>query len=189
MKTIKIAVSVLLIASLASCKTDKDKEAQVEENQEVQVVDSTAPEKARYADAVVTPKKPTMPENYEIDWEGVEADADKKLDFDGWLEYQTFSGSLGKLELKEVPEEEITDYITQLENETTALESTIPASLLTEEVQEDIKDIREEVADLRRVVEQPGVETSKIDNQVEELVEAYQDLNEELKETMTKKAS
>ena len=88
-----------------------------------------------------------------------------------------------------MPEEEITDYITQLENETTALESTIPASLLTEEVQEDIKDIREEVADLRRVVEQPGVETSKIDNQVEELVEAYQDLNEELKETMTKKAS
>ena len=79
MKTIKIAVSALLIASLASCKTDKDKEAQVEENQEVQAVDSTAPEKARYADAVVTPKKPTMPENYEIDWEGVEADADTRL--------------------------------------------------------------------------------------------------------------
>ena len=54
---------------------------------------------------------------------------------------------------------------------------------------EDIKDIREEVADLRRVTEQPGVDESKIGNQVEELVEAYQDLNEELKETMTKKGS
>ena len=87
------------------------------------------------------------------------------------------------------PEEEITDFITQLEEESTSLENTIPERLLTEEVMEDIKDIREEVADLRRVTEQPGVDESKIGNQVEELVEAYQDLNEELKETMTKKGS
>ncbi|EAQ51366.1 hypothetical protein [Leeuwenhoekiella blandensis] len=189
MKTINLVIGAALLATFANCKNEESKEAQVEEQQKVKTVDSTAAEKARYADAALTPAKPVMPENYEIDWEGVEADEELKMDFDNWVAYRTFSESLSKLELKEVPEEEITDYITQLEEESTSLENTIPERLLTEEVMEDIKDIREEVADLRRVTEQPGVDESKIGNQVEELVEAYQDLNEELKETMTKKGS
>jgi len=189
MKTINLVIGAALLATFANCKNEESKEAQVEEQQKVKTVDSTAAEKARYADAALTPAKPVMPENYEIDWEGVEADEELKMDFDNWVAYRTFSESLSKLELKEVPEEEITDFITQLEEESTSLENTIPERLLTEEVMEDIKDIREEVADLRRVTEQPGVDESKIGNQVEELVEAYQDLNEELKETMTKKGS
>ena len=189
MKTINLVIGAAVLATFANCKNEESKEAQVEEQQKVKTVDSTAAEKVRYADAALTPAKPVMPENYEIDWEGVEADEELKMDFDNWVAYRTFSGSLSKLELKEVPEEEITDFITQLEEESTSLENTIPERLLTEEVMEDIKDIREEVADLRRVTEQPGVDESKIGNQVEELVEAYQDLNEELKETMTKKGS
>jgi len=189
MKTINLVIGAAVLATFANCKNEESKEAQVEEQQKVKTVDSTAAEKARYADAALTPAKPVMPENYEIDWEGVEADEELKMDFDNWVAYRTFSESLSKLELKEVPEEEITDFITQLEEESTSLENTIPERLLTEEVMEDIKDIREEVADLRRVTEQPGVDESKIGNQVEELVEAYQDLNEELKETMTKKGS
>ena len=189
MKTINLVIGAAVLATFANCKNEESKEAQVEEQQKVKTVDSTAAEKARYAVASLTPAKPVMPENYEIDWEGVEADEELKMDFDNWVAYRTFSGSLSKLELKEVPEEEITDFITQLEEESTSLENTIPERLLTEEVMEDIKDIREEVADLRRVTEQPGVDESKIGNQVEELVEAYQDLNEELKETMTKKGS
>lgn len=49
--------------------------------------------------------------------------------------------------------------------------------------------MREEVADLKMITEKYGVDEKRIANQVEELMEAYGDLNEELKETMSKKKS
>ena len=82
MKTINLVIGAALLATFANCKNEESKEAQVEEQQKVKTVDSTAAEKARYADAALTPAKPVMPENYEIDWEGVEADEELKMDFD-----------------------------------------------------------------------------------------------------------
>ncbi|MFD2825857.1 hypothetical protein ACFSYG_05195 [Leeuwenhoekiella polynyae] len=188
MKYIQIAAAGLLLAtSLTSCKNAGEKEAQVEEDtKEVQTVkDSTAAEKARYAEAQLKTERPIMPEDYEINWDDVEADPTMKTDFEAWDDYRTFSGSLSDLELKKVPEAEITDYITQLEQEAMNLENTIPQSIMTEEIQEDIKDIKEEVADLKAITAQAGVNESKIASQVEELKEAYDDLNEEIKETVS----
>lgn len=188
MKYIQIAAAGLLLAtSLTSCKNAGEREAQVEEDtKEVQTVkDSTAAEKARYAEAQLKTERPIMPEDYEINWDDVEADPTMKTDFEAWDDYRTFSGSLSDLELKKVPEAEITDYITQLEQEAMNLENTIPQSIMTEEIQEDIKDIKEEVADLKAITAQAGVNESKIASQVEELKEAYDDLNEEIKETVS----
>ena len=188
MKYIQIAAAGLLLAtSLTSCKNAGEKEAQVEEDtKEVQTVkDSTAAEKARYAEAQLKTERPIMPEDYEINWDDVEADPTMKTDFEAWDDYRTFSGSLSDLELKKVPEAEITDYITQLEQEAMNLENTIPQSIMTEEIQEDIKDIKEEVADLKAITAQADVNESKIASQVEELKEAYDDLNEEIKETVS----
>ena len=188
MKYIQIAAAGLLLAtSLTSCKNAGEKEAQVEEDtKEVQTVkDSTAAEKARYAEAQLKTERPIMPEDYEINWDDVEADPTMKTDFEAWDDYRTFSGSLSDLELKKVPEAEITDYITQLEQEAMNLENTIPQSIMTEEIQEDMKDIKEEVADLKAITAQADVNESKIASQVEELKEAYDDLNEEIKETVS----
>jgi len=189
MKYIQIvAVGLILSTSFTSCKNAGEKEAQVEEDaKEVQTAkDSTAAEKARYAEAKIEAERPVMPENYEINWGDVEIDPTMKTDFEAWDDYRTFSGSLSDLELKKVPEAEITDYITQLEQEAMNLENTIPQSILTEEIQEDIKDIKEEIADLKSIAAKAGVNESKIADQVEELKEAYDDLNEEIKETVSK---
>ncbi|RXG14356.1 hypothetical protein [Leeuwenhoekiella aestuarii] len=188
MKYIQIAAAGLLLAtSFTSCKNAGEKEAQVEEDtKEVQTVkDSTAAEKARYAEAKLETERPIMPENYEINWDDVDADPTMKTDFEAWDDYRTFSGSLSDLELKKVPEAEITDYISRLEQEAMNLENTIPRSIMTEEIQEDIKDIKEEIADLKAITAQAGVNESKIASQVEELKEAYDDLNEEIKETVS----
>ncbi|RXG19105.1 hypothetical protein DSM03_101474 [Leeuwenhoekiella aestuarii] len=188
MKYIQIAAAGLLLAtSFTSCKNAGEKEAQVEEDtKEVQTVkDSTAAEKARYAEAKLETERPIMPENYEINWDDVDADPTMKTDFEAWDDYRTFSGSLSDLELKKVPEAEITDYISRLEQEAMNLENTIPQSIMTEEIQEDIKDIKEEIADLKAITAQAGVNESKIASQVEELKEAYDDLNEEIKETVS----
>ena len=189
MKYIQIAAAgLLLTTAFTSCKNDAEKEAQVEEDtKEVQTVrDSTAAEKARYAEANLENERPVMPANYEINWDDVDADPKMKMDFEAWDDYRTFSGSLNDLELKKVPEPEITDYITRLEQEAMNLENTIPQSIMTEEIQEDIKDIKEEIADLKAITAGAEVNESKIANQVEELKEAYDDLNEEIKETVSK---
>ena len=192
MNTIKItAASLLMALALISCKNDSEKEAQVNENtDEVQTVkDSTVSEKERYADAGVNESltdKPVMPDNYKINWNDVDADPKLKMDIDNWADLNTFSTSVKALDLKEVPQNEITDFVTELVNKANNLEKTIPQSLKTEEVMEDIKDIKEEVADLKMVIAKNGVDKNKIENQVEELMEAYDDLNEELKETASK---
>ena len=189
MKYFQIAAAGLILAtSFTSCKNAGEKEAQVEEDtQEVHTVkDSTAAEKVRYAEAKIEAERPVMPKNYGINWDEVQADPAMKTDFEAWDDYRTFSGSLSDLELKKVPEAEIKDYITQLEQEAMNLENTIPQSIMTEEIQEDIKDIQEEIADLKSITAKAGVNESKIANQVEELKEAYDDLNEEIKETVSK---
>ena len=189
MKYIQIAAAgLLLTTAFTSCKNDAEKEAQVEEDtKEVQTVrDSTAAEKARYAEANLENERPVMPASYEINWDDVDADPKMKMDFEAWDDYRTFSGSLNDLELNKVPEPEITDYITRLVQEAMNLENTIPQSIMTEEIQEDIKDIKEEIADLKAITAGAEVNESKIANQVEELKEAYDDLNEEIKETVSK---
>ena len=189
MKYIQIAAAgLLLTTAFTSCKNDAEKEAQVEDDtKEVQTVrDSTAAEKARYAEANLENERPVMPANYEINWDDVDADPKMKMDFEAWDDYRTFSGSLNDLELNKVPEPEITDYITRLVQEAMNLENTIPQSIMTEEIQEDIKDIKEEIADLKAITAGAEVNESKIANQVEELKEAYDDLNEEIKETVSK---
>ena len=192
MRTIKIALgTVLLTGALISCKNDQNKEAQIEErNENEQQVekDSSDLERLRYAENTDKGlEKPRLPENYEIDWDAIESDPDMRSDIEGWNDYNTFSASVKSLGLKEVPQNDITDYVTRLEQEANNLQNTIPASVMTEEVQEDIKDIREEVADLRMVIKKYGTDENKISNQVEELIEAYDDLNEELQETASKK--
>lgn len=189
MKYIQIAAAgLLLTTAFTSCKNDAEKEAQVEDDtKEVQTVrDSTAAEKARYAEANLENERPVMPASYEINWDDVDADPKMKMDFEAWDDYRTFSGSLNDLELNKVPEPEITDYITRLVQEAMNLENTIPQSIMTEEIQEDIKDIKEEIADLKAITAGAEVNESKIANQVEELKEAYDDLNEEIKETVSK---
>ena len=193
MKYISLTATGLLVTlAFIGCKNDADKEAQVNEaTEEVQnVKDSAVTEKERYADAGVDDlgsiEKPTMPDDYSINWDQVDVDPKLKADVDGWKNLKTFSNSVKALDLKEVPQAEIKDYITQLEEEASNLETTIPKSLLTEEVQEDLKDIKEEVADLKAIIAKSGTDKNKIENQVEELMEAYADLNEELKETVYK---
>ncbi|MCC4211406.1 hypothetical protein [Leeuwenhoekiella parthenopeia] len=191
MRTIKFALgTVLLAGALISCKNDQ-KEAQVEERNETEQQvekDSADLERLRYAENTDTGlERPRLPQNYEIDWDAVESDPKMRADIEGWNDYNTFSASVKSLGLNEVPQEEITDYMTRLEQEANNLQNTIPASVMTEEVQEDIKDIREEVADLRMVLKKYGTDEKKIGNQVEELIEAYDDLNEELQETASKK--
>ncbi len=194
MKAIKLTLGTLLLTTvLISCKNDQDKEAQVEERTETEQVsepDSTNLERLRYAEnAEMGLEKPRVPEDYYIEWDAENTDPQKRSDIEDWEDYNTFSASIKSLGLKEVPEEKITDYLTKLEQEANKLEITLPASVMTEEVQEDIKDIREEVADLRDVVKKYGTDEKKIENQVEELLEAYDDLNEELKETSYKKGT
>ncbi len=190
MKTIKIAIGALMLTGLmVSCK-DQSKEAQMDERTETQQQvekDSADMERLRYAENTDnTLVRPSMPEYYEIDWEKVETDPKMRADIEGWNDYNTFTASVKSLGLKEVPDEEITGYVARLEQEANNLENTIPASFLTEEVQEDIKDIKEEVADLKAVIAEHGPDENKIANQVEELFEAYDDLNEELQETASK---
>ncbi len=185
-----VATGVLMTVALVSCKNDAEKEAQVNETtEEVQNVgDSTVSEKERYADAAIdgSLEKPALPDDYSINWENVEVDTKLKADVDGWKNLKSFSNSVKALDLKEVPEAEITDFVSQLIADANNLESSIPKSLLTEEVQEDIKDIKEEVADLKMVIAKSGNDQKKIGNQVEELLEAFDDLNEEIKETVSK---
>lgn len=190
MKTIKIAIGALMLTGImVSCK-DQSKEAQMDERTETEQQvekDSADMERLRYAENTDnTLVRPSMPEYYEIDWEEVETDPKMRADIEGWKDYNTFTASVKSLGLKEVPDEEITGYVDRLEQEANNLENTIPASFLTEEVQEDIKDIKEEVADLKAVIAEHGPDENKIANQVEELFEAYDDLNEELQETASK---
>lgn len=157
------------------CKDNSNKEAQATDNPDVETQVTADPDQMRYADASLTA-------TYAVDTEGMDIDDQTRDEVQSWDELNTFDATL--LELEENPEADIPTYSTNLRTQLESLEASIPESMKTEEIQEDIKDINEEIADLELILEEPEVNENKISRQVEELVEAYDDLNEEIKETM-----
>jgi len=163
-----------------SCKENSEKEAQVEETIEVNTTGQTVdPDKMQYADASLGKSA--------IDFESMDFEVDPQVreEVQAWEALNTFDATIEEVE---APEADIPTYGDRLVAEAKNLSTTIPQSLLTEEVEEDIKDINEEVADLKAILDEEVVDENKVNNQVEELVEAYDDLNEEINETIRKNA-
>lgn len=176
-----IAAGLLLVG----CKDNaSDKEAQAEDNLEVNTTTGEKnPDEMQYADA-------SLEQSYAIDFESMdydeyEVDPQVRAEIQSWEELNTINVTMEEIE---VPEADIPTYGDRLVTEAANLKNTIPQSLMTEEVEEDIKDINEEVADLKAILDKEGVNENEIDRQVEELIEAYDDLNEEINETIKQKS-
>ncbi len=167
------AASLMIIG----CKTNGEKEAQVEDENNVETTRTASDsEEMKYADASLSQ------DAYAINTEDINVNPETRDKVMSWTALNTFHTTIQNL--KEAPEDEIQEYGDRLKMEAGNLKNTIPASMMTEEIEEDIKDINEEIVDLQKIFDEPGVDENRISSQVEELVEAYDDFNEEVKETM-----
>ena len=170
---------IIFAASLMilGCKDNGEKEAQVDDENSVETTTTAKDsEEMKYADASLSK------DAYAINTDNLNVNTETRDKVMSWTELNTFHKTIQNL--KDAPEDEIKEYGDRLQMEADNLKNTIPASLMTEEIEEDIKDINEEIVDLQKIFDEPGVDENKISSQVEELVEAYDDFNEEVKETM-----
>ena len=190
---IKTAITAAVVATtLFACKNTKNKEAQVEEHQEVKpktTKDSADLEKLRYADNLEgnAIEKPQLPENYEIDWDTIAADPKLQRDLKNWEEFNSVSASINALSLKEIPQEKFTDFITGLKVTVGNLQNTIPQALATEEVHANSKELGEQVSDLEALTGKQEPDEKHISKKVEELIATYGDLKKALAEALVQK--
>ncbi|WP_299049890.1 hypothetical protein [uncultured Polaribacter sp.] len=105
--------------------------------------------------------------------------AETALSIDGWNAFADANETLLGLDKKSY--EISTERIENLDESITNLSGTIPASLKTEEVLEDISDVNEEY---RKLVDELNEPQKNIKQNIEELVEKFDDLREELNETV-----
>lgn len=101
------------------------------------------------------------------------------ISIQGWNEFNTANTTLLGLEQKDykIGMERLENLNLSIYN----LENTIPESLKTEEVLEDIDDVKEEYKKLMKEKNEPQ---KNITQNIEELVEKFNDLREELNETV-----
>ncbi|WP_026775903.1 hypothetical protein [Polaribacter sp. Hel_I_88] len=101
------------------------------------------------------------------------------ISINGWSEFNTINKSLLNLKGKEY--NSTIQSLEDLNGSITNLVNTVPASLKTEEVLEDIRDIQEEYT---KLINEKNAPLKNVKQNIEELVEKFDDLREELNETV-----
>ena len=187
MKTTKFFTAAIIVSGLTftACGNDKKENTDTMETSETEMYQSdieasnteemSQTKKANPA-AVVMTRQYAMNDgttiNYDLDENGVTG-------FEAWEPFNTLSYEMkevGKLDFV-TTNERITNWNSTIMN----LDKTIPSWLKTEEVMEDVADIQKEYMEL--VAEKNAPEKERKEN-LEELSEQFDDLREELTETV-----
>lgn len=103
------------------------------------------------------------------------------LAFNNWEGFNTANNDLREIE--DLDLEITSEKIESLKGNIASLESTIPSWLKNEEVMEDIEDVEEEYMTLLKEKDEPS---KNVKQNLEELNEKFDDLREELNETIEK---
>ncbi len=101
------------------------------------------------------------------------------ISINGWSEFNAINKNL--LNLKDKDYNITIQSLEDLNGSITNLANTIPASLKTEEVLEDIRDVQEEYT---KLINEKNAPLKNVKQNIEELVEKFDDLREELNETV-----
>tara|TARA_R110002051_G_scaffold164352_1_gene235419 strand:- start:180 stop:644 length:465 start_codon:yes stop_codon:yes gene_type:complete len=101
------------------------------------------------------------------------------ISINGWSEFNTINKDL--LNLKDKDYNITINSLEGLNGSITNLANTIPSSLKTEEVLEDIRDLQEEYT---KLINEKNAPLKNVKQNIEELVEKFDDLREELNETV-----
>ena len=167
MKTIKKLTSIFAIASLIFISCDNKKEKKVDD--EVVIETSTNNAKTYTVSLDDGTKVTYYKDNYGVltfnDWDGFNV-ANKEMTA---IENMSYNTTKQRLE--------------DLRGTVLGLENSIPAWLRTEEVMEDIADVKEEYNKLYNERNEP---VKNVRQNWEELSEKFDDLREELNETLEK---
>lgn len=101
------------------------------------------------------------------------------ISINGWREFNDINKSL--LNLKDKGYNITIEGLEDLNGAITNLANTVPSSLKTEEVLEDIRDVQEEYT---KLINEKNAPLKNVKQNIEELVEKFDDLREELNETV-----
>jgi hypothetical protein len=101
------------------------------------------------------------------------------ISINGWSEFNDINKSL--LNLKDKGYNITIEGLENLNGAITNLANTVPSSLKTEEVLEDIRDVQEEYT---KLINEKNAPLKNVKQNIEELVEKFDDLREELNETV-----
>ena len=101
------------------------------------------------------------------------------ISVNGWSEFNAINKDL--LNLKDKEYNITIERLEGLNGAITNLANTVPSSLKTEEVLEDISDLQEEYT---KLINEKNAPLKNVKQNIEELVEKFDDLREELNETV-----
>ena len=101
------------------------------------------------------------------------------ISVNGWSEFNAINKDL--LNLKDKEYNITIESLEGLNGAITNLANTVPSSLKTEEVLEDISDLQEEYT---KLINEKNAPLKNVKQNIEELVEKFDDLREELNETV-----